>query len=123
MFLDTHVLLWLHKAEERFFSERASQELQNNDLVIAPIVLLELQYLHETKKLRISAETLVEKLQKRIGLRVANDDGEMVTRTALSLSWTRDPFDRLIVAHAIYQKAKLLTKDRIIHKHFPGAVW
>ena len=39
------------------------------------------------------------------------------------LSWTRDPFDRLIVAQASLAGAPLVTKDRMIRKHFAKAAW
>jgi len=37
--------------------------------------------------------------------------------------WTRDPFDRLIVAHAIKANCNLLTKDEKIRKNYAHAVW
>ncbi len=44
--------------------------------------------------------------------------------SALSEQWTRDPFDRFIVAHA---KAKgftqLIPADRKIWDNYPRAVW
>ena len=123
LFLDTHILVWLYRGSKEFFSEVAQQELQNNDLVISPIVLLELQYLYEAKKIRPKGDAIFSELQKTIGVRIAQHDGETIARSALPLSWTRDPFDRIIVAHALSQKAKLLTKDRTILRHYPRAVW
>ena len=46
-----------------------------------------------------------------------------VTEHCLDLSWTRDAFDRLIVAQAALDRAKLITRDRLILKHYPKAVW
>jgi PIN domain nuclease of toxin-antitoxin system len=43
--------------------------------------------------------------------------------SALAESWTRDPFDRLIVARARATELPLLTKDMKIHAHFKAAVW
>ena len=42
---------------------------------------------------------------------------------AMELSWTRDPFDRLIVANAITDGVRLLTVDENIQKHFQNAFW
>jgi len=39
------------------------------------------------------------------------------------LSWTRDAFDRLIVAQAALDRAALVTRDRLILKHYPKALW
>ena len=43
--------------------------------------------------------------------------------TALSLDWTRDAFDRIIVANAMIQKSALLTKDQQILQHYKLAIW
>ncbi|WP_199317478.1 hypothetical protein [Planktothricoides raciborskii] len=42
---------------------------------------------------------------------------------SLDLDWTRDPFDRLIVAHAAVNNNILLTKDRIILANYAQAQW
>ena len=42
---------------------------------------------------------------------------------ARELTWTRDPFDRLLVAHALLHEAAFVTHDRRIHEHLPTAVW
>lgn len=46
-----------------------------------------------------------------------------VVRRALALSWTRDPFDRLIVAQAAVRQAPLVTKDRTIGRRYRAGVW
>lgn len=46
-----------------------------------------------------------------------------VVEAARMLSWTRDPIDRLVTAHAIADGAKLLTADATIRAHFKDAVW
>ncbi|HLG72825.1 MAG TPA: type II toxin-antitoxin system Phd/YefM family antitoxin [Chloroflexota bacterium] len=39
------------------------------------------------------------------------------------ITWTRDPFDRLIAAHALATDTPLLTKDETIRQHLPLAWW
>jgi hypothetical protein len=46
-----------------------------------------------------------------------------VVECARSLSWTRDPFDRLIVGQAIAHGKPLITKDAPIPANDPRAVW
>jgi len=36
---------------------------------------------------------------------------------ALSLGWTRDPFDRLLVAHSLARRVPLCTTDSMIQEH------
>jgi len=47
---------------------------------------------------------------------------EIVT-SALELTWTLDPFDRIIVGHAAAANRPLLTKDRSIRCRFRVAIW
>jgi PIN domain nuclease of toxin-antitoxin system len=44
-------------------------------------------------------------------------------QAAADLFWTRDPFDRLIAAHAIVANAPLITADAAIRENLPLATW
>lgn len=123
IFLDTHVFVWLYAGLSEKFSIKAVEWLNNNDLKISPIVMLETQYLYEIKRIQISARQIYEDLHLRLGVTVANDDFSMITQNALDFSWTRDPFDRLIVAHSIALSAPLLTADNNILENYASAVW
>jgi PIN domain nuclease of toxin-antitoxin system len=46
-----------------------------------------------------------------------------IVEIARGFAWTRDPFDRLIVANAIAGGARLITADATILEHFKDAVW
>jgi len=46
-----------------------------------------------------------------------------VVRIASQLSWTRDPFDRIITAQSAIDRNNLITKDNIIREHYEYAVW
>jgi PIN domain nuclease of toxin-antitoxin system len=47
-----------------------------------------------------------------------------IITTAAGEKWTRDPFDRMIVAHAKANGfAALVSADELIRKHYPRAVW
>jgi PIN domain nuclease of toxin-antitoxin system len=84
---------------------------------------LELAYMHEIGRARDSVPVMVAALRKSIGLEVIDIPlGELV-ETALSLTWTRDPFDRMIAAHAIALDAPLITADRVLLDRLPQAIW
>jgi PIN domain nuclease of toxin-antitoxin system len=85
--------------------------------------VLELAYLHEVGRARDSVETMLEALRRSIGLAVADLSSAALVGAATGLSWTRDPFDRLIAAHAIVADAPLITADRTILEHLPQAIW
>lgn len=123
LYLDTHVVVWLYAGLTDQLGEQAKKMINDHDLFISPMVELELVYLHETKKITKTANIILHELQSRIGLQQCDLPFETVINKAVSLNWTRDPFDRLIVAQALCGKGKFLTKDRTIRKHCPSAVW
>ncbi len=122
-FLDTHVVMWLYKKAFDQFSSTARTMLDDHELFISPIVLLELQYLYESRRIAPQSIEVLHELEETAGLRVADDDWEQVIRITLDLSWTRDPFDRCIVAHAKLRDAPVITKDHAILEHYEHAVW
>jgi PIN domain nuclease of toxin-antitoxin system len=62
-------------------------------------------------------------LRQSIGLEVADVSLAELTNTAVGLTWTRDPFNRMIAAQAIVADAPLVTADRTILEHLPQATW
>lgn len=90
---------------------------------IPAIAVLELTYLHEVGRARDSADVMLAALRRSIGLTVADLSVADLVAAAAGLSWTRDPFDRLIAAHAIVAGAPLITADRTLLEHLPQAVW
>jgi PIN domain nuclease of toxin-antitoxin system len=66
---------------------------------------------------------MLSALRRDIGLEVDDISFAEVVDAAVGLTWTRDPFDRLIAAHAIVAGATLLTADRTILEHLPQASW
>jgi PIN domain nuclease of toxin-antitoxin system len=87
------------------------------------MVVLELQYLHEIKRIAEPAARVVQDLAVRVGLEVDDISLRDLAAEAEQLSFTRDPFDRLIVAHASLRNAPLLTADKLLLKHYRRALW
>lgn len=90
---------------------------------ICPLVELELTYLYEVGRVTEPASAPLAALGRGIGLRPVDASFEQVAKAAADLSWTRDPFDRLIAAHAIVAGAPLLTADATILENLPLATW
>lgn len=123
LFLDTHVVVWLYAGLTDKFSLKGIELLEANALFISPIVQLELQYLKEISRITVDSPLIVETLAHSIGLELCPLPFAQIVTEALSESWTRDPFDRLIVAHARARQAALLTQDQTILQHYPKVVW
>ena len=71
----------------------------------------------------MDAPVIVESLEASIGLRVCQRSFHQLVMEAMAQNWTRDPFDRIITANALCAKAELITKDAVILKNCPYAVW
>ena len=122
--LDTHVLAWLYAEGAAGLSERAAAELaEAGEVECSPMARLELQHLREIGRLRASPVEIFDALTASVGLRLSDAPFFAVTREAERQTWTRDPFDRLIVAQAVLDGATLLTKDATIQAAYARAVW
>ena len=121
--LDTHVAAWLYAGARDQFPTAVVDLIEREDLVISPMVELELQYLHEIGRLTVTGRSVVADLETRIGLRRSPAPFPMIVDRAATVAWTRDPFDRLIVANAHVDGARLLTRDEAIRAHESIAVW
>ncbi len=121
--LDTHVVVWLFTGEIERLSEGAIASIDTTIPTISPIVQLELTYLHEIGRLSVGGADVVADLRDRIGLHMSDASMAAVVNAAAAVNWTRDPFDRMIVADAQVSGAELLTKDRVILGNTPIASW
>ena len=123
IYLDTHVVVWLHAGLTDKLSNLAKSLINENELYISPIVRLELQYLYEIGRIKEPSDTILASLFNRIGLRMCEKDFNLTIGQAMEISWTRDPFDRLIVGNAMVNGNILLTKDKNILSNYSQARW
>jgi len=123
IYLDTHIVVWLYAGLVDKLSPLGQSLINQQVLFISPIVRLELKYLYEIKRIRALPETIIADLQSRLGLVVCNREFNDVVTQAMTIEWTRDPFDRLITAQSMLEDKILLTKDRTILANHPQARW
>jgi len=123
IYLDTHVVVWLYAGEMDLFSRRAIRSLEKNDPIISPIVELELQYLLETERITVPPDEIIQTLAVEMGLRKCTHHFASIVTKSLKMTWTRDPFDRIITAHAAIDQSLLLTKDQTIASNYQNAFW
>jgi PIN domain nuclease of toxin-antitoxin system len=105
--LDTNAVIWWHAGHRR----ARKLERLGGGVYLSPASALELQFLVEVGKVR---------LRKGAHLREIIDDARWAVDSPPSAdwfegargeAWTRDPFDRLIVAHARLRGWRLATAD------------
>jgi hypothetical protein len=87
-------------------------------------LLLQLQYLFDRQRTGVEPVPMYAYLQATFGVGLCSYAFPAIVLEALRCGRTNDPFDRLIVAHAIANYgAALVTADTVIRKHYAGAVW
>jgi PIN domain nuclease of toxin-antitoxin system len=111
-------LQWVSKLN---VSKISDDDIQNYSF--SPIIQLELQYLLEIKRITQPAAAILKDLAKRIGLRTCQKPFEQFMQESIKQRWTRDPFDRIIVAQAALDKTQLLTKDKTILANYKNSCW
>ncbi|MBI2634086.1 PIN domain-containing protein [Candidatus Peregrinibacteria bacterium] len=123
IFIDTHVVVWLYDGKVELLSDKAKKAIQDNILAFSPVVELELQYLFEIGRIRNKPHEILKDLKESIGLKSCDCDLSSIIRKAVGLTWTRDPFDRIMTAQALFGNLRLLTKDTTILKNYKKAFW
>ena len=124
--LDTQIIVWLFEGENRRLSKRAAREIRDaTALTISPLVRMEIDMLIERKRIDAkSVDSMLAAIAEDFGpVAVSTARLSSIVEKALTIGWTRDPFDRLIVANAMADKTKLVTSDEKIRANFKDAVW
>ncbi len=123
-YLDTNALLRLASKGADGIGSGPRAVLEKASVLVSPMVLLELEYLYELGRTRYRATELMRKLELESDFRVCDLPFALVTEVALGESWTRDPFDRMIVAQAKANGlALLVSSDAEIAAHYPRTIW
>ncbi|MEA3455205.1 MAG: PIN domain-containing protein [Campylobacterota bacterium] len=124
VYLDTHVVVWLFSKELEKISKKAIDLIEENQLLISPMIVLELEFLYEIGRLTYNHHEIITSLSDTIDLKICDLSFALVAKESTKLHWTRDPFDRLIVANAsCADRSILLSRDRKIHDNYDRAVW
>ena len=113
--LDTHFLIWLVLGSKRL------QEFPWLDTYrpwgISPVTLLEIQFLAEVGRLEVLNPAFADTVAADSRFVIDDAPFAAVFRKALSLDWTRDPFDRLLAAHSLTRRVPLCSLDETIQRH------
>ena len=114
--LDTHAIVWLAAGHRR---ARPLDRFVR--LYVSPASLLELQFLVEVGRLTLAAGKSVAALADDTRWRLDEPPAGRWFAAACDSSWTRDPFDRLLVAHARTRGWKLATADDLLIDRLPSS--
>lgn len=115
--LDTSAVLFL------LTNDRRARRLESHlgGLAFSPVSLLELHFLQESGRGAFTAEDPARAVREDPRWTVDDPPLEEIVLRALPLVWTRDPFDRLLVGHALYRRWRLATSDSILLRNLPSS--
>ncbi len=123
-YLDTHVAIWLVDGQLKRLSRAASHTIERCSLLVSPIVVLELEYMYEIGRIYKRSAIVLDSLKADLNVEICNLPFLAVTNAAVFESWTRDTFDRLLVAHARANGiAALISADEHIRANYSATVW
>jgi PIN domain nuclease of toxin-antitoxin system len=121
--LDTHVVVWLFQGRRDAFPADVLEALGARRPLVSPMVRLELALLHQIGRITVPPELILNELRAAADLGVAESSFDRVAAVAATLHYTRDPFDRLIAAHALADDLPLVTRDATLLQNCRVAWW
>ena len=118
--LDTNAVLWALAGSPR----AAPLTTLGPSLRLSPVSLLEISFLVEVGKIELIAGRSVAEIADDARWQLDSPSSGRLFTAALDLDWTRDPFDRLLVAHARYRRWRFATGDRQLQRRLdPDALF
>lgn len=115
--LDTNAVLWSLVGHVRAGALHARPWR----LYLSPVTLLEIQFLIEVGRISAVDANALENIETDPRWQLDSPSTDALFKAAIGLAWTRDPFDRLIAAHALLRGWRLATGDRRILDRLPAA--
>ncbi|MHC4469615.1 MAG: type II toxin-antitoxin system VapC family toxin [Planctomycetota bacterium] len=118
--LDTHFLLWLLLGSDRV---REFPWLDRyRPWRVSPVSFLEIAFLGEAGRIEVRTPELMEAVSRDPRFHVDEPPLVSLVRHAVAHTWTRDPFDRLLVAHSVARRIPFCSVDRVVkenHRSLP----
>jgi PIN domain nuclease of toxin-antitoxin system len=118
--LDTHFLLWVVLKEPRL--DEFGWLEGYRPWGVSPVSFLEVQFLAEVGRLEVRQPEFMEAVAGDGRFVVDEVPLLPLVRKAVETGWTRDPFDRLLVAHSSARRVPFCTLDRHILREHPFLV-
>lgn len=117
LLLDTHILLWWLSDNPRLARNAGDQiAARSNQVLVSIVSLWEIVVKIRAKKLDADIND-IERATGTSGFERLRIDFAHLTVLATLASHHRDPFDHLLVAQAISEKAVFVTHDRMIKRY------
>ena len=125
LLLDTHTFIWFINGDGRL-STKAKKEIlkSSNSKFISMASIWEMAIKTSLGKLRINYpfKEVFNQIEENgfETLSIISDHTLLVSQLEFH---HRDPFDRLIIAQAIFENMKIISKDESFHKYQVKMIW
>jgi PIN domain nuclease of toxin-antitoxin system len=124
---DTHAIIW-HLTGDPQLSTRAKRIFQradtNQDYIVIPcIVLFEIVYLIEKRKIAINFESLLKDLDRARNYKIEPLCLPIIEKSRTIQRGIKDPWDRLIAATALHLGMPLISRDLSLRKLGLQIIW
>lgn len=120
---DTHSLIW-HMTDDPRLSPAARRILSQEHVFVPCIVLFELLYLAEKKKIGADFGALLTMISSSSNFRIEPICAPIIEQSRrISRAMVADPWDRLIAATSLHLRLPLITRDRALGRVGLEVVW
>ena len=117
LLLDSHILLWWFAGSKRLGNNALRLiTARDTDLVVSAASWWELAIKKSLKRLDVDWAAAREILQKN-GIGTLPVTFDHADRAAILPNYHHDPFDRMLVAQAMSEGMKLLTRDKKLRQY------
>ncbi len=124
--LDTHTFIWLDNDPGKLSSKVAELcSARENQLLVSLASIWEMQMKIQVGKLNlpISVADMITDQQSANAIQLLSIDLSHILELASLPDHHKDPFDRLLIAQARIERARLITDDPKIGKYSVPVVW
>lgn len=124
--LDTHTFLWWHGVSGKLSPKaKALCEDWSNELYISVASIWEIQIKAQAGKLKLNdpIATIIENQRNQNHFELLSISLQHVLELNMLPEYHRDPFDRILVAQAQYEKLVLVTDDSMIKQYPVTNIW
>ncbi len=126
LLLDTHAVIWWAGEPDRLPRHvRDACEDPGNELILSVVCILEMQIKTDAGKLRfgVPLQELVTRLEQANGFRVLPVTAAHVYAIGELPRLHKDPFDRLLIAQANVENARLVSGDEVVARYPVEVFW
>lgn len=116
LLLDTHIFLWCIKNDRKLSKATRAKILQATDVYVSSASIWEATIKIKLKKLNVDIEEMVEAIAKSGFIELPITVHHAVAVSQLP-DTHRDPFDRMLLAQAIFEPLTFLTANAILKSY------